>query len=34
MKKILFLPLLRMQSGHQQVADALMDMLKKRTQGI
>ncbi|MBO2536089.1 MGDG synthase family glycosyltransferase [Rummeliibacillus suwonensis] len=28
MKKILFLPLLQMQSGHHQVADALMDMLK------
>lgn len=34
MKKILFLPLLRMQSGHHQVADALIDMLKKRTQNI
>src|SRR6476620_11749904 len=34
MKKILFLPLLRMQSGHHQVADALIDMLKKRTQGL
>ncbi|WP_026692328.1 MGDG synthase family glycosyltransferase [Peribacillus kribbensis] len=34
MKKILFLPLLRMQSGHHQVADALMDMLKQRTQGL
>ncbi|MBA9026971.1 MULTISPECIES: MGDG synthase family glycosyltransferase [Bacillaceae] len=34
MKKILFLPLLRMQSGHHQVADALMDMLKMRTSGI
>lgn len=31
MKKILFLPLLRMQSGHHQVADALIDMIKKRT---
>ncbi|MFJ5624183.1 hypothetical protein ACIQD3_15960 [Peribacillus loiseleuriae] len=30
-KKILFLPLLRMQSGHHQVAEALIDMLKKRT---
>lgn len=28
MKKILFLPLLQMQSGHHQVAEALMDMLK------
>lgn len=34
MKKVLFLPLLRMQSGHHQVADALMDMLKKHTDGI
>ena len=31
MKKILFLPLLRMQSGHHQVAEALMDMFQKRT---
>ena len=34
MKKILFLPLLQMQSGHHQVADALIDMFKKRTQDI
>lgn len=34
MKKILFLPLFRMQSGHHQVADALMDMLKKRTRDL
>ena len=34
MKKILFLPLLRMQSGHHQVAEALMDMFKKHTNGI
>ena len=34
MKKVLFLPLLRMQSGHHQVADALIDMLKKRTSDI
>jgi processive 1,2-diacylglycerol beta-glucosyltransferase len=34
MKKILFLPLLRMQSGHHQVAEAIMDMLKKHTDGI
>lgn len=34
MKKILFLPLLRMQSGHHQVADALIDMLNKRTHDI
>jgi processive 1,2-diacylglycerol beta-glucosyltransferase len=34
MKKILRFPLLRMQSGHHQVADALMDMLKKRTHDI
>jgi processive 1,2-diacylglycerol beta-glucosyltransferase len=27
-KKILFLPLLQMQSGHHQVAEALMDLLK------
>ena len=29
MKKILFLPLLQMQSGHHQVAEALMDMIQK-----
>ncbi|MGE7766042.1 MGDG synthase family glycosyltransferase [Peribacillus sp. NPDC096540] len=34
MKKILFLPLFRMQSGHHQVAEALMDMLKKHTNGF
>ncbi|MBT2665674.1 galactosyldiacylglycerol synthase [Bacillus sp. ISL-4] len=34
MKKILFLPLFRMQSGHHQVAEALMDMLKKHTNGV
>jgi processive 1,2-diacylglycerol beta-glucosyltransferase len=34
MKRILFLPLLRMQSGHHQVAEALMDLLKKHTNGI
>ncbi|WP_285767812.1 galactosyldiacylglycerol synthase [Peribacillus sp. SI8-4] len=34
MKKILFLPLFRMQSGHHQVAEALMDMLKKHSSGI
>jgi processive 1,2-diacylglycerol beta-glucosyltransferase len=34
MKKILFLPLLRMQSGHHQVADALIDMLKAHTHGL
>jgi processive 1,2-diacylglycerol beta-glucosyltransferase len=34
MKKILFLPLLRMQSGHHQVAEALMDMIKKHTNEI
>ena len=28
MKKILFLPLLRMQSGHHQVAEALMNMFQ------
>ncbi|MBT2729660.1 galactosyldiacylglycerol synthase [Bacillus sp. ISL-75] len=28
MKKILFLPLLQMQSGHHQVAEALMELLK------
>ncbi|MGG0656279.1 MGDG synthase family glycosyltransferase [Rummeliibacillus pycnus] len=32
MKKILFFPLLQMQSGHHQVADAIMDMLKNRTE--
>ena len=34
MKKILFLPLLQMQSGHHQVAEALMDLLKKHTNGV
>jgi processive 1,2-diacylglycerol beta-glucosyltransferase len=34
MKKILFLPFLQMQSGHHQVADALIDMFKKRTDDI
>lgn len=34
MKKILFLPLLRMQSGHHQVADALIDMLHARINGV
>ena len=34
MKKILFLPLLQMQSGHHKVAEALMDMLKNHTNGI
>ncbi|WML46024.1 glycosyltransferase [Neobacillus sp. PS3-40] len=34
MKKVLFLPLMRLQSGHHQVAEALMDMLKKHTDGI
>ncbi|MFE4812432.1 galactosyldiacylglycerol synthase [Peribacillus simplex] len=34
MKKILFLPLFRMQSGHHQVAEALMDMFKKHTNGV
>ncbi|WP_397539668.1 glycosyltransferase [Rummeliibacillus pycnus] len=34
MKKILFFPLLRMQSGHHQVADAIMDMLKTRAEEI
>jgi processive 1,2-diacylglycerol beta-glucosyltransferase len=34
MKKILFLPLLRMQSGHHQVAEALMDMIKRHTDDI
>lgn len=34
MKKILFLPLFQMQSGHHQVADALMDMLNKRGHDI
>lgn len=32
MKKILFLPLLRMQSGHHQVAEALMNMFQKHTE--
>ncbi|QCJ44098.1 glycosyltransferase [Bacillus sp. S3] len=34
MKKILFLPLLQMQSGHHQVAEALMDLLKNHTDDI
>ncbi|MGE7762593.1 MGDG synthase family glycosyltransferase [Peribacillus sp. NPDC097895] len=34
MKKVLFLPLFRMQSGHHQVAEALMDMFKKHTDGV
>ncbi|MFK9090186.1 MGDG synthase family glycosyltransferase [Bacillus salipaludis] len=34
MKKILFLPLLQMQSGHHQVAEALMDLLKNHTDNI
>jgi UDP-N-acetylglucosamine:LPS N-acetylglucosamine transferase len=34
MKKILFLPLLQMQSGHHQVAEAIMDMLKKHSDGL
>ncbi|MFJ7752587.1 MGDG synthase family glycosyltransferase [Peribacillus muralis] len=34
MKKVLFLPLFRMQSGHHQVAEALMDMLEKHSNGI
>lgn len=34
MKKVLFLPLFRMQSGHHQVAEALMDLLKKHTNGV
>lgn len=33
-KKILFFPLLRMQSGHHQVADAIMDMIKNRIDDI
>lgn len=33
-KKILFLPLLQMQSGHHQVADALIDMIKTRKEDI
>ncbi|MEH7116458.1 galactosyldiacylglycerol synthase [Neobacillus vireti] len=34
MKKILFLPLLQMQSGHHQVADALMDLIKTHTNNL
>ena len=34
MKKILFLPFLQMRSGHHQVAEALMDMVQKQTNGI
>jgi processive 1,2-diacylglycerol beta-glucosyltransferase len=33
-KKILFLPLLQMQSGHHQVAEALMDHLKNHTDDL
>lgn len=32
MKKILFLPLLRMQSGHHQTAEALMNMFQKHNE--
>ena len=31
-EKDFFLPLLRMQSGHHQVAEALMDMFQNRTE--
>ncbi|MFJ5713661.1 galactosyldiacylglycerol synthase [Neobacillus sp. NPDC093127] len=34
MKKILFLPLLQMQSGHHQAAEAIMDLLKNHTDDI
>lgn len=34
MKRLLFLPLLQMPSGHHQVADALIRSLKKREPGI
>ncbi|MBP0726688.1 galactosyldiacylglycerol synthase [Bacillus sp. RG28] len=34
MNKILFFPLFRMQSGHHQVADTLIDMLNKQTNDI
>ncbi|MCM3570320.1 MGDG synthase family glycosyltransferase [Neobacillus mesonae] len=34
MKKILFLPFLQMRSGHHQVAEALMDIVKKQTSEI
>ncbi|ETI65929.1 MGDG synthase family glycosyltransferase [Neobacillus vireti] len=34
MKKILFLPLLQMQSGHHQVAEAIMDLLKNHTDDV
>ncbi|MEH7329647.1 galactosyldiacylglycerol synthase, partial [Priestia megaterium] len=34
MKKVLFLPLLKMPSGHHQVAEALMDILERRTTNI
>jgi processive 1,2-diacylglycerol beta-glucosyltransferase len=33
-KKILFLPLLQMQSGHHQVAEALMDLLRNHTDSL
>lgn len=29
MKKILFMPLLRMSSGHHQVADSIIEILKE-----
>lgn len=34
LKKVLFLPLLKMPSGHHQVAEALMDILERRTTNI
>lgn len=34
MKKILFFPFLQMRSGHHQVAEALMDIVKKQREGI
>lgn len=34
MKKILFFPFLQMRSGHHQVAEALMDRVKKHTKGM
>jgi processive 1,2-diacylglycerol beta-glucosyltransferase len=34
MKRVLFLPLLQMPSGHHQVADALIRSLEKRVEGI
>ncbi|WP_158598251.1 MGDG synthase family glycosyltransferase [Falsibacillus albus] len=34
MKKVLFLPLFQMQSGHHQVSDTMMNLLKKRNPSV